>query len=79
LSLVITAENYDSSGIRLAEGADRCIRRVRDKLPFEDRRTHDFRRSLSTGVSGWCNTTRSRKDAWSRAGWVLTVYNKQIG
>lgn len=31
--------------------ANRYIRRIRDSLPLEYWRTHDFRRSLSTGAS----------------------------
>ena len=42
--------------------ANRYIRRIREGLPLEHWRTHDFRRSLSTGAS--------------ELGGVLAVYNK---
>ncbi|MGF1878211.1 tyrosine-type recombinase/integrase [Photobacterium frigidiphilum] len=57
--------------------ANRYIRRIRDSLPLEYWRTHDFRRSLSTGASelGVMPHVVERMLGHELGG-VLAVYNK---
>ena len=58
-------------------GANRYIRRIRDNLPLESWRTHDFRRSLSTGVSELGVMPHVvEKMLGHELGGVLAVYNK---
>ena len=57
--------------------ANRYIRRIRDGLPIEDWRTHDFRRSLSTGASELGVMPHVvEKMLGHELGGVLAVYNK---
>ena len=57
--------------------ANRYIRRIRDSLPLEDWRTHDFRRSLSTGASELGVMPHVvEKMLGHELGGVLAVYNK---
>ncbi|PSU58375.1 tyrosine-type recombinase/integrase [Photobacterium phosphoreum] len=57
--------------------ANRYIRRIRDGLPIEDWRTHDFRRSLSTGASELSVMPHVvEKMLGHELGGVLAVYNK---
>ncbi|MGR5116688.1 tyrosine-type recombinase/integrase [Photobacterium damselae] len=57
--------------------ANRHIRRIRDGLPIEDWRTHDFRRSLSTGASELGVMPHVvEKMLGHELGGVLAVYNK---
>ncbi|MCW8332011.1 tyrosine-type recombinase/integrase [Photobacterium sp. SDRW27] len=57
--------------------ANRYIRRIRDNLPLEHWRTHDFRRSLSTGASELGVMPHVvEKMLGHELGGVLAVYNK---
>ncbi|CAG20101.1 tyrosine-type recombinase/integrase [Photobacterium profundum] len=57
--------------------ANRYIRRIRDSLPLEYWRTHDFRRSLSTGASELGVMPHVvEKMLGHELGGVLAVYNK---
>jgi len=57
--------------------ANRYIRRIRENLPLEYWRTHDFRRSLSTGASELGVMPHVvEKMLGHELGGVLAVYNK---
>lgn len=57
--------------------ANRYIRRIRESLPLEHWRTHDFRRSLSTGASELGVMPHVvEKMLGHELGGVLAVYNK---
>nr|WP_231580733.1 site-specific integrase [Photobacterium gaetbulicola] len=57
--------------------ANRYIRRIRASLPLEEWRTHDFRRSLSTGASELGVMPHVvEKMLGHELGGVLAVYNK---
>ncbi|MGF1684963.1 tyrosine-type recombinase/integrase [Photobacterium minamisatsumaniensis] len=57
--------------------ANRYIRRIRANLPLEEWRTHDFRRSLSTGASELGVMPHVvEKMLGHELGGILAVYNK---
>ncbi|MEC6814450.1 tyrosine-type recombinase/integrase [Photobacterium toruni] len=57
--------------------ANRYIRYIRDGLPIEDWRTHDFRRSLSTSASELGVMPHVvEKMLGHELGGILAVYNK---
>ncbi|WP_245905420.1 tyrosine-type recombinase/integrase [Photobacterium lipolyticum] len=66
----------DLSQSMTISGANRYIRRIRDNLPLESWRTHDFRRSLSTGVSELGVMPHVAEMHGHELGGVLAVYNK---
>ncbi|MGF1878214.1 site-specific integrase [Photobacterium frigidiphilum] len=73
--VLFPGHNLDES-ISIA-AANRYIRRIRDSLPLEYWRTHDFRRSLSTGASELGVMPHVvEKMLGHELGGVLAVYNK---